>query len=272
MVGTVRDMRLFCVTREDVGPDIVWLGLVPEGGDWPPTAPGQFYMLEVPTSERCFALRRPFSLHDLQDGVGYFLFRRMGFGTRRLGSLRPGEAIRGFGPLGRPFPEPTGDGPVGLISGGLGMATLYLWHRTLIRQGRVVYHLYAARTAEQLVRLEALEALGGTLWLATDDGSLGWAGRADEVLRRYEAEFRRPWSALYVCGPTVMIRACVEVLRSYTEAPIWAILEAPMACGYGVCRGCAVPVRTNPPSYRMICVDGPALSADEVDWSCLPSP
>jgi dihydroorotate dehydrogenase electron transfer subunit len=42
-------------------------------------------------------------------------------------------------------------------------------------------------------------------------------------------------------------------------------LETAMACGFGVCLGCAVPVYGEKP-YRYCCTDGPVFDAREVRW------
>jgi dihydroorotate dehydrogenase electron transfer subunit len=40
-------------------------------------------------------------------------------------------------------------------------------------------------------------------------------------------------------------------------------MEAPMACGYGACFGCAVPKPGG--GYLRLCVDGPVVRADQVE-------
>ena len=44
-----------------------------------------------------------------------------------------------------------------------------------------------------------------------------------------------------------------------------ASLEAPMACGYGVCLGCSVKRAAGDVLYT--CVDGPCVDAAEIDWT-----
>ena len=42
-----------------------------------------------------------------------------------------------------------------------------------------------------------------------------------------------------------------------------------MACGYGVCLGCAIPAASagsDPVRYLLLCKDGPVFDADEVAW------
>ena len=48
--------------------------------------------------------------------------------------------------------------------------------------------------------------------------------------------------------------------------PTWLCLEEAMACGFGVCLGCAVPVHGERP-YRYCCTDGPVFAGEEVRWS-----
>jgi dihydroorotate dehydrogenase electron transfer subunit len=46
-------------------------------------------------------------------------------------------------------------------------------------------------------------------------------------------------------------------------------LEAHMACGFGVCLGCVVPVRTPGSSavrYDRVCVEGPVMEAGTLAW------
>ncbi len=45
--------------------------------------------------------------------------------------------------------------------------------------------------------------------------------------------------------------------------PAQLALEAPMACGFGACFGCAVPRRGG--GYLRVCVDGPVIDAAELD-------
>jgi dihydroorotate dehydrogenase electron transfer subunit len=46
-------------------------------------------------------------------------------------------------------------------------------------------------------------------------------------------------------------------------------LEAPMACGFGVCLGCVVPTHAQsggPIAYERVCVEGPVMKAERVAW------
>jgi dihydroorotate dehydrogenase electron transfer subunit len=72
---------------------------------------------------------------------------------------------------------------------------------------------------------------------------------------------------VYACGPTPMMRRCAD-LASARGAPACASLENHMACGFGVCLGCAVPVRGG--GFALVCRDGPVFATGDVVWEGLP--
>jgi dihydroorotate dehydrogenase electron transfer subunit len=46
-------------------------------------------------------------------------------------------------------------------------------------------------------------------------------------------------------------------------------LEAPMACGFGVCLGCVVPTHRGADglmTYERVCVEGPVMRAERMAW------
>jgi dihydroorotate dehydrogenase electron transfer subunit len=73
---------------------------------------------------------------------------------------------------------------------------------------------------------------------------------------------------LYACGPTAMLKAVAKLAEAKGVACDLA-LEAPMACGFGVCLGCVVPTheRANGPvTYERVCVEGPVMPAGKLAW------
>ena len=67
---------------------------------------------------------------------------------------------------------------------------------------------------------------------------------------------------VYACGPPRMLEA-VRALCAARSVPAQLALEAPMACGFGACFGCAVPRRGG--GYLRVCVDGPVVDADALE-------
>ncbi len=65
-------------------------------------------------------------------------------------------------------------------------------------------------------------------------------------------------ATVYACGPAGMLEG-VRLLCAKGEVPAQLALESGMACGYGACFGCVVPVRGG--GYLRVCVDGPVIDA-----------
>lgn len=237
--------------------------LIVDVPSWPGFQPGQFAMLELdPRHVRLDPLLpRPMAIYRAHRGEVEFRFRPVGRGTRALGELLPGAELGFLGPLGRGFPEPRvgGEGESAiLVGGGTGSATLYAL--ACRRPGARV--LLGGRTPAELLGREDFEKLGVALELATEDGLAGYEGLVTDLLAP------RPGDAVYACGPTPMMR-CVADRAHEAGARAWVALEAQMACGFGVCLGCAVP-RAGGGGFAYVCQDGPVFDARELDWDALP--
>ena len=72
----------------------------------------------------------------------------------------------------------------------------------------------------------------------------------------YVTEVLSPGQDVLACGPEPML-AAVSKLEP-TAQLAW---EAPMACGYGACYGCAVEIHGE---IKRLCVEGPVLAAEAV--------
>lgn len=224
--------------------------------------PGQFVMVRAGDTLDPL-LRRPLSIHQvLPDGGLRLLFKVVGKGTGLLAELRPGLKLDLIGPLGRGFNlVPTG--PACLIGGGMGMAPLYFLAQRLLRgkpgPGHDQVLLGARNRAELELPAAEFSGLGYSLHLATDDGSLGHHGLVPELLD----DVLPSVSQVYVCGPYPMMQMVALKCRTAGVA-CQVSLETHMACGLGVCLGCAVTVADG--SYKHVCKDGPVFAADEVLW------
>ncbi len=73
---------------------------------------------------------------------------------------------------------------------------------------------------------------------------------------RLVTELIEPGFDVLACGPEPMLRAVAALCPAAQLA--W---EAPMACGYGACYGCAVEIEGE---LKRLCVDGPVLDASRV--------
>jgi dihydroorotate dehydrogenase electron transfer subunit len=155
-----------------------------------------------------------------------------------------------------------------LVGGGTGIASLYELAARLGEQlaspARVAVVL-GARTRDDLMAREDFAALGVSLHIATEDGSDGSKGLVTDVLAGLLAEDSA--ATLYACGPTPMMRRCAE-MAAETGTRCIVSLENNMACGFGVCLGCAAPLAEG--GFALVCRDGPVFDATRVNWGGLP--
>ncbi|MFQ5415736.1 MAG: dihydroorotate dehydrogenase electron transfer subunit [Myxococcota bacterium] len=253
-----------------------------EGGDnrrlvlrvegWPGAGPGQFVMLspgaESAVSRSDPLLPRPMAVYRTlpENGASNLeiLYKVTGRGTRLLAEALPGQQVGVVGPLGHAFPAPEAGERALLVAGGTGIASLYFLADRIRRDGPVAV-LLGARTSEELMGADDFEALGVDLRIATEDGSRGVRGLVTALLEQALAEGGD--ARVYACGPTPMMRACAA-LAGAAGRPCVVSLENHMACGFGVCLGCAAPLARG--GYALVCRDGPMFDAAAVDWEGLP--
>jgi dihydroorotate dehydrogenase electron transfer subunit len=195
-------------------------------GDADPGVPGQFFMLEAPGR----VLPRPMSVCLVSADELAFLIDPIGPGTRALCELGRGDALHLLGPLGNGFDLEVAR-PL-LVGGGIGVAPLpYLSDRLgrppALLGFRSAWHAEAAALVPNAE--VCLEPTYVTELLPADPGNV------------------------LACGPEPMLAALRALVPGAQLA--W---EAPMACGYGACYGCAVEVDGE---LKRLCLEGPVLRA-----------
>ena len=218
----MRRKRLRVVATEPVGPYTL---LRLERRELDTGGPGQFFMLEAPGR----LLPRPMSLCLAPPGELAFLIDPVGPGTRALCAVEGGDAIAVLGPLGNGFDLDV-ERPL-LVGGGIGVAPFPFVSAALgdppaLLGFRTAFHAEAAALVPN----------------------------AQVVLEpEYVTERLEPGFDVLACGPEPMLEAVHAIAPRAQLA--W---EAPMACGYGACYGCAVDIDG---AWKRLCVEGPVLSA-----------
>ncbi len=229
--------------------------------------PGQFVMLRGAWGRELLN-PRAFSVLHAEGPRLTILAKAYGQGTRRMAALRPGEPMTVTGPLGVGFPDPEPGVRDLLVAGGVGLPPLHLQARVAAAAGLAgqLELLYGGRDRDDLVLLADFERWGVAATLATEDGSVGVRGYVTAALAPRLASARTSGERVRVlaCGPTPML-AAVRKIGLEHGAQTLLCLEENMACGFGVCLGCAVPVHGAKP-YRYCCTDGPVFDAREVRW------
>lgn len=225
--------------------------------------PGQFVMLRGDW-ERDPLLPRAFSLLSVgPGGQAAILAKTVGRGTALLERSAVGARISVLGPLGTHFPTPSPDFIDLLVGGGVGIPPVYMQGALAASLGfaRRSEILYGGRATPDLVLLDELRAFGVGLHLTTEDGTTGRAGRVTaELEARLDAHAGRPVRVM-ACGPNAMLWAVGRIARA-RGVPCFISVEEQMACGIGVCLGCAVPARSRP--FRYVCKDGPVFDAADI--------
>lgn len=231
---------------------------------------GQFVALRMP-DDRSLLLRRPFSIHRVDRRPGYagsleVVFDVRGKGTELLARARQHTTLEVLGPLGRPFRFPREPTNCLLVGGGVGAAPLLFLAEELRGHGHRVDYILGGRTQEHILRPIEAKRVSLTVTFTTDDGSSGHKGVVTDVLaERIRAADAR---VVYTCGPLPMLRAVARTCAQF-KIPCQVAWEEVMACGFGACLVCAVPVRLDNADgwgWARCCTEGPVFSASRIHW------
>jgi len=226
---------------------------------WDSFAPGQFVMLEVPGHD--ILLRRPFGIVKIQGGVLEVCVKVVGKGTAALSKIEKGQQTSVLGPLGKGFELSKDVKTAILVAGGYGIAPLLSLAKSAAENGANIVFYYGAKKSADLLYMDELKSLGVDLRLATEDGSAGEKGFLTQRLEREILEFND--AAIFCCGPRGLLNETAKIAAKLNiQAQV--SLESYMACGIGVCLGCAVKVKDG--SYVRACREGPVFDAANIIW------
>jgi NAD(P)H-flavin reductase len=234
---------------------------------------GQFYMLAAADgwgqrSGRPY-LPRAFSVAEATPDQGGlrldFLVEDVGPGTERLAGLGQGEGLWVTGPLGRPFSAPRELAPNAtgaiLVGGGIGLAPLAILRRQLAEGGVPLRTLLGFRDREHSGGVDELFSCC-EVRLASEDGHAGHRGYVTDLLAVLLEGDDAVSAVVYACGPPAMLEV-VRALCAERSVAAELAMETPMACGFGACFGCAVPLAAG--GYMRLCSDGPVVNAAEIE-------
>jgi dihydroorotate dehydrogenase electron transfer subunit len=267
--------------------------------------PGQFAEIEVAglalpaqinipeqladASQRNILLRRPFSFADVSVSgdsvVVEILYAVVGAATVRMKTLKVGDKVSIIGPLGNGFSLPEKKLAI-LVAGGMGAPPLV--HLSALIKSKcpdtemvvfvgtksvsdlAFFEVKADKLDKKKITLGEFDRHKIKTHISTDDGSAGAKGFVTELLKQWLTANKPDVSdtIIYACGPEPMLRATAAVGSEF-EIQCEVSLERRMACGTGLCQGCAVKCidkKTNTEFYKLCCKDGPVFRADEIIW------
>ena len=228
--------------------------------------PGQFVHVLISNSAGLL-LRRPFTVYTVNGSEITMLYQIIGEGTSRLSKMQKGEPLQILGPLGNTFDIENTTDPAIIVGGGAGIASLMLLAVATRKRGIKTIGLVGSQHEQRLLSIDDLKAIGVSVQIATDDGSVGHHGFVTELLDHLLLKNELSQPTVYACGPHGMLAALSKITDWY-EVPTQIAMENRMGCAMGVCLGCVCPIRVsdNQIEYQRVCTEGPVFNATEIAW------
>jgi dihydroorotate dehydrogenase electron transfer subunit len=231
--------------------------------------PGQFVMVDAgaergaldPLLPRAFSYYR-FRYSSGRDSERQFalLYSVIGRVTEQMASMRPGERVWMTGPLGKGFDVRRSASNLLLVGGGVGIAPLVALADAESEnpsRSRSIVLCFGARSADGVYPAELLPPQV-EYQVSTEDGSMGAQGFVTDLFAEYLS-----WAdQSFACGPVPMFRAMSPIVRrDGMNRPVQILMETEMACGTGICYGCAVFTKRG---VKLCCKDGPRFELLDV--------
>lgn len=228
--------------------------------------PGNFIEIRVNNDIEPF-LRRPISIYnmDKENGVLEFIFQVKGKGTKILSERNIDDLIDIVGPLGYGTFKYSNYQNLAIIGGGIGVFPLYELAKNAKNDNKNVNIYLGFRNKDLVVLEDEFKRVSNNLIVTTDDGSYSEKGFAIDFLKQ-DIETKKI-DSIYACGPLPMLKE-VQKLAIEKKIPCQISLEEKMACGLGVCLGCAVKTSASSnenPEYWHVCKAGPVFQAKDVE-------
>ena len=228
--------------------------------------PGQFVMLSA-WEQSDPLLRRPFTFNRIfcEEGSFELLYKKVGKGTEIMSNLKTGDQVNLLGPLGNGIKFPKNIKRIAIVCRGIGVAPMLAIIDEAKEKGIDIYAYISAATKDLLLVKNKIKQMAKSLYITTDDASLGTSGKVTDFLEKTLKDTKI--DAVYTCG-SKRLKRHIEKLKELYGFNAWVILEEHMACGFGACKGCACKAKkdnNHKDKYFLVCRDGPVFPIDEVE-------
>jgi ferredoxin--NADP+ reductase len=195
---------------------------------------------------------------DTKKGTVSFAFHEVGKTTKQLGCLKEGDCLLNVtGPLGNPS-EVKKFGKVLCVGGSIMIAPMLLQVKAMKEAGNHVTIVLGCRSKDFLFMENEAKALSDKVYVASDDGTIGYKG-LDFLKDLLKTE---KFDRCVVLGPVVMMRDVSEITKPYGIPTIITVTPI-MIDGMGMCGVCRVSVAGR---MQFGCVDGPEFDGHQVDF------
>lgn len=220
-------------------------------------AAGQFVQIYVGNGVNL--LPRPISICEIdkQNGTLRLVYQVVGKGTEIFSSKKEGDILKIVGPLGNGYDLKNVSKSI-FVGGGIGVPPLL----ETVKQAKGEKIVVLGFRSGTILK-EDFEKTGAKVFIATDDGSVGFKGNVVELMKAEGIV----GDVIYSCGPKIMLK----FLSQYAESKnieCFVSMEERMACGIGACVGCVVKIKDSESfAHKKVCKDGPVFNSKEVCWN-----
>ncbi|MDO4300422.1 MAG: sulfide/dihydroorotate dehydrogenase-like FAD/NAD-binding protein [Clostridia bacterium] len=229
--------------------------------------PGQFIILRI--DEKGERIPLTISDYDAEKGTVSIVTQAVGKSTMELMTYEEGDSIADFvGPLGCPSdlcsesPEELAKKNIIFVAGGVGAAPIYPQVKWLKQHGIKADVLIGARNKDLLILVDEMKEVAENVYIATDDGTAGFAGRATDLLDDLVKNQGKEYNHAVVIGPMIMMKFTSMATKAL-GIPTIVSLNPIMVDGTGMCGACRVVVDGE---VKFACVDGPEFDGHKVDY------
>jgi ferredoxin--NADP+ reductase len=209
---------------------------------------------------------------DENKGTISLIFQKLGFTTKKLGTMNIGDDIQHIlGPLGHPT-EVKNIGEVYCIGGGVGIAEVYPVSRAFKQANNRVIGIIGSRLKDLIILEDKMREVCEELFITTDDGSYGKKGFVTDILKELFGVIEKSTHTkypdlVYAIGPVPMMKAVSALARDYGIKTVVS-LNPIMVDATGMCGSCRCTVDGK---TVFGCVDGPDFDGHKIDFNELQS-
>ena len=229
--------------------------------------PGEFVIVKIDEAGE----RIPLTICDFdrEKGTVTIVLQVVGASTLRMADLRAGDAFQDFvGPLGQPSEfvkedvEEVKKRKYLFVAGGLGTAPVYPQVKWMREHGICADVIVGAKTKDLVILEKEMEAVAGTLYITTDDGSYVRKGMVTDVIRDLVEVQGKKYDVCVAIGPIIMMKFVCKLTKEL-GLPTIVSMNPIMVDGTGMCGACRLSVGGQ---VKFACVDGPEFDGHLVDF------